>query len=314
MTDQIAVIYNPSARAGRALGSKKKVESHLHSRGLVYDLFLTESEAHLIDITAQLVRKYQVIIGVGGDTTINLIAREILRAKQNNTLGIISQGSTNDLARGIGVLRLKDACNAIARGTSRPIDVGMIKCAHAEEPFLFLAQASLGLGVEVNRYVDVWMKKHSFARKFHRIAQTTSGIAAIYNSFKTKAVPMNLHLQTATETRTIDSSLLVFSNTSYYAGGFQVSPFATPMDGKLDLCVFNAMNFSNLIRTGLQIRSLKHLKQSRVEILQDNYFKIVSPQPFEFQIDGEVIRSESEIEISLLPRSLNVIINSKKLI
>lgn len=309
MPERIAVIYNPSARVGRALGKKKKVENRLNAKNISYDLYVTESEAHLIEIAGRLTDEYEIIIGAGGDTTINLIAREILRAKKRNKLGIISQGSTNDFARGIGVHKLKDACNAISNGESHPIDVGMIRLGKNDEPYLFLAQASLGLGVAVNRYVDGWMKRHTFVRKFHAIAQTTSGLAAIYNSFKNKAVPMNLQLQNSKETRTIDSSLLIFNNTSFFAGRFQPSPFASPTDGKLDCCIFNSITFSNLVKTALQIKSMKHLEENKVEILQDNYFKIFSSQPFEFQLDGEIFSSESEIEVSIIPGALDIMIN-----
>jgi len=313
MAERIAVVYNPSARVGRALRKKKKIEAHLNARNIEYDLFLTESEAHLIEITARAVHDYPVIIGVGGDTTINVISREILRAKKGTTLGIISQGSTNDFAKGVGVHKLKDALNAIAAGTSRAIDVGAITCAKDQEPYVFLAQASLGLGVSVNRYVDAWMKRHTFARRFHKLAQATSGLAAIYNSFKTKAVPMNFQLESSKGIRNIDSSLLIFNNTSYFAGMFQVSPIANPTDGKLDCCIFNSASFTNLVRTALQIKSLKHLEDDKVEILQDNYFKITSNQPYEIQLDGEIFRSECEIEVSILPGALNLIINPAKL-
>jgi diacylglycerol kinase family enzyme/CDGSH-type Zn-finger protein len=309
MSDRIAVVFNPSARGGKALSKKKKVITSLDTKGIRYDLFITDSEPHLYEIAAWAVANYPVIVGVGGDTTISIIAGEILRKKNGNILGIISQGSTNDLARTIGVHKLEDACNAIATGTYRTIDVGVINSGKNNEPYFFIAQASLGLGVEVNRYVDAWMKRHTFMRRFHTVAQTTSGLAGIYNSFKTKAVPMNLRMELSNGSRSIDSSLLIFHNTSYYAGRYKPSPNASPMDGKLDCCIFNSRTFPNLIKTVMQIKSMKHLEDNKVELLQDNYFKIHSSQPFEFQIDGEILRSGGEIEISILPGALKMIVN-----
>lgn len=309
MPDRKAVIYNPAARSGKALGKMKKVEATLTAKGIEYDLFVTESEAHMVEITTRLVYDYPVIIGVGGDTTINLIGNIILREKQANTLAVISQGSTNDLARGIGVKKLEAACSAIASGTSMPLDVGAITTGNNKAPYYFLAQASLGLGVSVNRYVDDWMKRHTFVRRFHYIAQATSGLTAIYKSFKTKAVPMNLMIEHSSGNRTIDSALLIFNNTSYVARHFQPSPTASPVDGKLDCCIFNAETFMKMVHTALQIKSMKHLETNKVEVLQDRYFRIHSPQPFEFQIDGEIFRSDSEIEISILPGALNMVVS-----
>jgi diacylglycerol kinase (ATP) len=311
MSEQIAVIYNPAACGGKALNKKKKVEACLNARGIGYDLFVTESEAHLVETARQAVEKYAVIVGVGGDTTINIIANEILRGKKRNILGIISQGSTNDLAKGIGVYKLEDACDAIAAGTSRPFDVGMITPVNTGEPYYFLAQASLGLGVAVNRYVGDWMKRHTFMKRFHGVAQTTSGLAAIYNSFKNRVVPLNLEMQYSSGTRMIESSLLVFNNTSYYAGRFEPSPFASPLDGKLDCCIFNAATFLKIVGTALQIKSMKHLENNKVEVLQDDKFKIHSSRPFDFQVDGEVLNSSGSIEVSVMPGALDVIMNQE---
>jgi diacylglycerol kinase (ATP) len=309
--DRIAVIFNPSARGGKAINKKKKIESFLTARNVRYDMYITDSEPHLWELAADTADKYRFIVGVGGDTTMNIIANEILRKKNGNIMGIISQGSTNDLARSIGVHKLEDACNAIAAGTSQPLDVGYISSGKNAEPYYFLAQASLGLGVAVNRYVDAWMKRHTFIRRFHMVAQTTSGLAAIYNSFKSKIVPMNLQMEYTRGNRAIDSSLLVFHNTSYFAGRFRPSPFASPLDGKLDCCIFNSASFSHLLRTAFQIKSLRHLEDDKVEILQDDFFKIHSPAPFEFQIDGEICHSDGDIQVSVLPGALNVIMNQE---
>lgn len=310
MPERKAIIYNPAARSGKAQGKMKKVEASLTAKGIKYDLFVTESEAHLVEITTRLVYDYPIIIGVGGDTTINLIANIILKENQGNTLAVISQGSTNDLARGIGVKKLEAACSAIASGTSMPLDVGSITTGNNKTPYYFLAQASLGLGVEVNRYVDDWMKRHTFVSRFHYLAQATSGLTAIYKSFKTRTVPMNLQMEHSNGSRTIDPALLIFNNTSYVARHFRPSPTASPVDGKLDCCIFNSESFMKLVHTALQIKSMKHLENNKVEVLQDRYFRIHSPLPFEFQIDGEIFRSDREIEISILPGALNMIVNS----
>jgi diacylglycerol kinase family enzyme/CDGSH-type Zn-finger protein len=309
MSKRIAVVFNPSARGGKALTNKKKVLTYLDAKNIRFDLFVTGSEPHLFEIADWVVDSYPVIVGVGGDTTMSIIANEILRKKKGNILGIISQGSTNDLARGIGVHKLEDACNAIAAGTYRAIDVGVINSGKNNEPYFFIAQASMGLGVAVSRYVDAWMKRHTFMRRFHTMAQTTMGLAGIYNSFKTKAVPMNMRMEFSKGSRSVDPSLLIFHNSSYYAGRFKPSPSASPMDGKLDCCIFNSHTFPNLLKTIMQIKSMKHLEDNKVEVLQDHYFKILSSQSFEFQIDGEIFRSDGEIEVSIMPGALKMIVN-----
>ncbi|MCP5054703.1 MAG: hypothetical protein GY940_46490 [bacterium] len=308
MAEKAAIIFNPSSGRGKALRKKNKVIACLDAKGIQYDMFVTQSEVHLVETVIDVISRYKTIIGAGGDTTINIIAHEILRQGNGNTLGIISLGSTNDLAREIGVLKLERACNAIAAGTTRAIDVGRITTSHREDPYTFLAQASLGLGVSVNRYVVEWMEKHRLASRFPSSAQVTAGMAGIYNSFKTKIIPIKFQLETSTNTRSIDSSLLILNNTSFVGARFKPSPWASPIDGKLDCCIFNSSTFRHLLKTALQINSRKHLLDNKVEVFQDNYFKIHAPPPFEFQVDGEVVQSDGEIEISVNHQALNVLI------
>ena len=312
MAERTAIIFNPSAGRGKALRKKQTVLDCLKTKKIQYDLFVTRSEAHLIETTVKVIRDYPVIIGAGGDTTINIIASEILHLKKGNVLGIISLGSTNDLARDIGVNKLENACDAIIAGVSRSLDVGIITTGNPKKSYTFLAQACMGLGVEVNRYVTAWMMKHRLLSRLHSTAQLIAGVAGIYNSFKTKAVPMNLELKASDISRSINSPLLVFNNTSLFAGQFRPSPAANPTDGKLDCCIFNTPTFSRFFKAALQVNSQKHLQNNQAQVLQDDYFRIHSPQPFEFQVDGEVVGSNGDIEVSIKPGALKVIINQKE--
>jgi len=187
--------------------------------------------------------------------------------------------------------------------------VGYITTGKQERPHTFLAQACMGLGVTVNRYVAAWMRKHTFLSRFHSLAQIIAGGAAIHHSFKAKEVPMNLELESSNGSRSFKSPLLIISNTSLFAARFKPSPWANPMDGKLDCSIFNTTTFPRFFKAALQVNSQKHLIDNKVEVLQDSYFKIRSPQPFEFQVDGEVIPSDGEIDAAVKPGALQVIIN-----
>lgn len=307
MAEKKAIIFNPSAGRGKALRRKDRVIECLDARNIQYDLFVTKSEAHLVETTVKIIPDYPVIIGAGGDTTINIIANQIIGREKGNVLGVISLGSTNDLAREIGVNKLEHACDAISSGVFRSLDVGYITTSRRNWSHTFLAQACLGLGVVVNRYVTDWMMRHSFISRFHSLAQLLAGMSAIHNSFKTKSVPMKLELESSDGSRSVNSPLLIFSNTGCFAGRFKPSPWASPMDGKLDCSIFNSTTFPHFFKTALQVNSQKHLADNKVEILQDSYFKIHSHLPFEFQVDGEVVQSDGEIEIFIKPGALKTI-------
>ena len=213
-TQPIALIYNPSAGGGKALRRKKKVENSLQTRGIQYDLFVTESEDHLVETAAKVVHTHPVIIGAGGDTTLNFIATQVLRQGTGNVLGIISLGSVNDLAREIGVHKLENASDAIKYNAISSIDVGMVSSEKNPGPYYFLVSASLGLGVTVNRYVDIWMRKHPLCANFRSATQGTAALSAVHQAFKNHDVPLKLTLEAGSNRQLVEPSLMIFSNTS----------------------------------------------------------------------------------------------------
>jgi diacylglycerol kinase family enzyme len=307
MTKKRALIYNPSAGGGKALRRKKRVEASLKDNNIDYDLFVTKNEEHLIQTALAVTNDYPVIIGAGGDTTLNIIATQILRSKRDNILGIISLGSVNDLAREFQVHKLDNAIAAIKSEETQTIDIGTISSEGQSESYFFLVSVSLGLGVLVNRYVDTWMRKHPFFSTFRSTLQGTAAISAIRQAFKNREVPLKLKIESDGKFNSVVSPLLVFLNSSCFAGGFYLSPTASPISGKLDCCIFNISSFTNLLKVSIDIKRKKHLETNKIDILKEKSFKIYSENPLEFQIDGEIIKLEGNVNVSLRPRALKVI-------
>lgn len=309
MRKEIALIFNPAAGRGKANRKRKKVEACLKAQNIPYKLFVTKSEDHLVNIATQAVHKYPVIVGAGGDTTVTIIARQVFRSKKGNMLGVIGLGSINDLAREFGVLDIEQACSAIKKGYTMSLDVGVLKTGNHRPPFIFLGQSSLGLGVEVNRYVENWMEKHSIMSRFHSMAQTIAAMEGFYYSYKSKAVPLTLSLQQKEGTTSISTPFIIFTNTSISGREFRLSPNASPVDGKLDCCILNAATFANFINALIHLKRKTHLEAKKFEVIQDTHFKVYAPHPIEIQADGEIFQSDGEIDISTLPRALKMIVS-----
>ena len=100
---------------------------------------------------------------------------------------------------------------------------------------------------------------------------------------------------------------LVFLNSSCFAGGFYLSPTASPVSGKLDCCIFNITSFTDLLKVSIDIKRKKHLETNKIDILKQKSFTIYSDNPLECQIDGEIIKLEGNVNVSLRPSALKVI-------
>ncbi len=309
MRKEIALIFNPAAGGGTAYKKKERVEAYLESLDLYYDLYETTSEAHLVQVADEVVQHYPIIIGAGGDTTLSIIAQKIIRSGKGNTLGVISLGSVNDLGREIGVYKLEAACRAIKEGRTMALDVGVLKIGKQSEPYFFLGQASLGLGVAVNRYVEIWLEKHNFISRFYTLAQAIAAISGFFYSYKQKIVPLNIEVMMREARIPVFTPLIIITNTSVNARSFHISPFANPIDGKLDCCILHASTLPRFINALIQVKRQTHLKNKKMEIFQANDFKIRCLQPIDIQADGKIFRSKGDIEISTLPQAIKIIIN-----
>jgi diacylglycerol kinase family enzyme len=263
----------------------------------------------MMETAKEVVQKYPLVIGAGGDTTMNIIATQILRRQTKNKLGIISLGSVNDLARELGVHKLENAVNAIRNNNTTTIDVGIITSEKQSEAYYFLVSASLGLGVSVNRYVDIWMRNHPVFSSFRSATQQTAAMSAIRQAFKNNDVPLELTLESEGEDHAIVSALLSFCNTSSFGGIFRPSPNASPVSGKLDCCVFDVSSFSEVFKVSIDIKRQKHIEKNTVKVLRNSSFKLSSRKPLEFQMDGEIIKLEGDVLVSVLPRALTMFVN-----
>jgi diacylglycerol kinase family enzyme len=315
-----AVLFNPSSGKGRSLKQKEKIQALLRAGGIDYDFFISQSEAHLERLAAETAANYPVVAGIGGDTTFNIMAREILKLPDPPVLGMIGAGSANDIVRGLGIPRIEDACKAIARGTVKKMDLGCLKIKRkgTEESQFFLGTVSAGLGASVNLYVEDYYRRRPILAKINPLAQLTAGLLGIGHSFKSKELPMKAAVRTLASTggegvtREIEFSLLVFLNTPYYANGLKLGREGGLFDGELDCRAINTRSFRGTLGTAIHMwRAARGSDMpANVTLLHSPSFQISPPAPMDIQVDGDIIRGVEQLEISLLPGRLKVLSNS----
>lgn len=320
MMDKIAVLFNPSSGKGRSLKEKRKIERILEGNAIDYDLFVSDSEEHLKTLAAEVAgqyRKYRVIVGVGGDTTFNIAAAEILKHDPAPAMGMIGTGSANDIVRGLGIHKIEDSCKAIKQGNTKKMDVGHLKI---KESSFFLGTLSAGLGTTVNRYVEQFHQNHGTLSKlpFFNLNQSIAGLCGIYNSFSAKKLPLKGEIHYTDSNggkkmvKGIEFSLLVFLNTPYYANGLKLtavdtSPAPTLFDGLLDCCIIHTTSFLHTFKIGMKVQKGRHIGSKEVTMLQSPSFKIFLEKPGDIQVDGEIIEGIEEFEVSVIPGKLKVL-------
>ena len=226
----------------------------------------------------------------GGDGTINSVAVELLGT--GVSLGILPAGTTNVLARDLGIPRtLSRAADVLISGMSLPISLGV---AGGQR---FLMMAGFGFDAMV-------MARHSpfLKRWFGRAA-----IAARCAEEMVRFAPPGVRVRAGGTV--LEGSLVIAANIRLYGGEFIVAPDADPTDDVLDIVVFHgstrsdyARYFSGMLSGRLhRLRDVTTIKASRASIESTG----VLPVPG--QVDGDTLL-ETPVEVSVQPGAVRVLV------
>jgi len=121
------------------------------------------------DAAKQACRTGAVIVGVGGDGTINTVAQAAWR--QGCALGVLPQGTFNLFGREYGIAQdLETAARALLNAEPTPVQVGEVNGR------LFLVNASLGM------YPQLLQDREAFKKQFgrHRWVALLAGLVTLF--------------------------------------------------------------------------------------------------------------------------------------
>lgn len=306
--EKVAILFNPSSGKGRATQKRRTLLKHLKAAGVVYDWFESRHEDDLRDLVKVTVAGYPSLVAAGGDTTMLIVINEMMRLKADNSLGMIGLGSCNDVVREFEIHSLKRACLAIRRNRTRRIDLGM---ALAGEKILryYPGQASIGLAVLINQYVEQMVKRSPRLGKY----QTLSGLRGGWQALRSAELPMELTVESENGITHGEFVLAVFNNIRYFAAGKMATPRARTDDGLLDAFLIKKCSFSRLAYITFLTPPAAYAEKKEAVFIQAPRFTVRSNKPFSVQIDGEIlssanaIRQFKKIEFASAPQALKII-------
>ena len=121
-TINIQAIINPISGVGSKRKIPKMIETAFAGENCCVEISFTEYPGHASELTRQALDKgANCVIAVGGDGTVNEIARAMLRS--DAVLGIIPKGSGNGLARELHIpMDVRRAIDLIIKGHVSTID------------------------------------------------------------------------------------------------------------------------------------------------------------------------------------------------
>jgi len=235
---------------------------------------------------------------------------------------VVPHGSGNDFARALG---LRGTASAVAawqqfvsgRGSVRQIDLGVITPSDAggapaphapDHGRYFCCIGGVGLDAEVARLAN------QLPRALRRRGGYLLSLLPALLGFQPRAVRVQVGRgdpSSAWDTRHDGPAMVVaFANTPTYGGGILIAPHARLDDGKLEICVVEAMAKSRLLRLFPSVFSGRHLNLPEVRYFQADRLRIETDKPTEVYADGEYV-CPTPVDITVKQAVLKVIVPSR---
>jgi diacylglycerol kinase (ATP) len=248
------------------------VKTCLQEKGCNVHCEFTQYPGHATRIASEAIRKeYELIVAVGGDGTVNEIARAVIGTQAK--MGIIPAGSGNGLARELGIpMNLLKSTRSFPYGSLQEIDV----CRINDQAFF----CTCGIGFDAQ--IALRMNESS-SRGFIRYILLTIRESLHFKSFSIKMKMDGVLLEKKV-------FLVTFANISQFGNHAYIAPHARVDDGLLDVIVIKPFSRFWLPVLGILLFTpvipclpfVEYYKVKEVEILH-------ADTPI-FHFDGEIGR------------------------
>ncbi len=272
---------------------KRRLTRIIHDKAGIenydYELVATEGVGHATQLVKEkLEEEIHKVIAVGGDGTVNEVASAIKDSQK--FMGIIPAGSGNGLARHLKIpMRISKAMKLLVNGKTLAIDYGIVN----EKPFF----CTFGIGFDAQ---IGWKFAKNETRGFRAYV-----VAVIKEFFSYK--PKKYTIEIDGKKIVTRAFLITIANSGQYGNNAYISPEARIDDGLLDVCILKP--FPKIAAFSMAYRLFTHTmhKSKYLTIIRGKYITMACKKKMKVHYDGEPLKLSKKLEISIIPKGLNVI-------
>lgn len=218
-TEKIFLIINKYAGHQEGAKAVDCVIPYLKRQNRLVGYAFTDYPGHAAELAQKAVlEKFQLVVAVGGDGTVNEVARGLIGS--DVPMGIIPVGSGNGLARELGIsMNMKKSAGTLINGKNLQLDV----CKLNDQRFLCTS------GIGFDALIAEKMSKAS-SRGFLKYVQLV-----IRESISFKPVPVQMKIDGIPLQEQI--FLVTFANATQFGNNAFIAPGASMTDGLIDVVV-----------------------------------------------------------------------------
>ena len=282
-------IINPISGGKKKDGVPELIKDTIDAGVMEPVIAFSDGVAHARVIASEAIGKFDIVVAVGGDGTVNEVASAIVDT--DTSLGIVPFGSGNGLSRFLGIpMDTRDAIKNLASGRTEIIDSARIN----GQPFFNMA--GMGFDAHISEIFS-----HGKKRGF--ISYIKSSIKEVVGY-----QPQNYHLDIDGKKYDYKAFMLSIANSSQYGNNVHISPKASLQDGFLDVCVIKPFPLWRFPEMSMRMLIKATESSKYVEIIRGKQILIKREHTGPIHLDGEPQVAGTGIDITILPKSLKVIV------
>jgi diacylglycerol kinase (ATP) len=285
---KIRFIINPKSGKRKKNNIEKYIAQHLSLQKVDYEILFTKHSNHATTLSKEAaLLKYDLVIAVGGDGTINEIAKGIVGS--DTALGIIPSGSGNGYSRHLKIPQeIDEALLNIFNYESKYVDTLKIN-----DEF-FLSVAGIGFDAHIAK-----MFADSQKRGFWSYAKLV-----IKEFFSYKSEKYEIFVDGKQMLK--EAFLLSFAKSSQYGNNIIISPKARLDDGCFNLAILKHPPLLAIFDIFIKLKN-GSIHKSRYYETYSCKEVIIKKKDINAHLDGEPLSFNDLIKIQVYPKSLKVL-------
>ena len=288
--EKITVIINPVSGTTSKKNIPNLFDQYILSDQFERQFFFTEYSGHAFELASKAVKeKADYVIAVGGDGTVNEVARALINS--SSILGIVPMGSGNGLARDLAIpMDSRKALEVILGRKIRTIDY----CKANNR--IFFCTCGVGFDASVSE---------RFAKRKHRgTLSYMRSVLAEYLQFK----PDTYDIVFENEVLSRKAFLVTCANASQYGNNVYIAPQADMNDGMMDVAILSPFSPLDIGHLVLQMFTKQMTKNRKIQYYRSKKLSLKRAKPGIVHIDGEPVYMDSVISLEVFHDGLNVIV------
>lgn len=304
------IIINPASRSGKGLKIwKEQVEPALRRGGTDYRPYFSEKAGDVARIANEIISVVDdtpvMLVVLGGDGTVNE-ALQGIGDTSKVILGYIPTGSSNDLARDLGIPTDPTAALDLIlhSGTPCPMDLGTLTYEDGKKRRFAV---SCGIGFDAAVCEEALRSKAKKVLNKIGLGKLTYLSIALKQLFAARAVSGKL---IPDDEKPIEIGNILFTACMLHrfeGGGFMFSPDADATDGILNLCAVGDISKALILWALPTAFKGKHYRFKGITPYQAKKVRIEVTSPLWVHTDGEVTRKSRSLTVTCEQNAIRII-------